>query len=251
MLLLFFLQDVRKRASYNTDIWTAGNERWWSRWEREAEKSQKEVSRVTHRWVQWHMTHFTEKVRVRRQRPRGRGGQWKGRTVGSHVVWSQPSFSQGSWLLPVHVLYKSRMDTDSSTQSSSQVARHRCSYDPSTHSPWSLPGRFGGSWLVRLQGHRRCLFYMWDREVAGTLATKPAGEREKWTFLQGILSGNLQICLHWPVSPLFWEAWGPCKVASQNTLRNKTLHFQKWDKMGQAITIWKENRLGTTASLRY
>lgn len=119
-----------------------------------------------------------QKVRVRRQRPRGRGGQWKGRTVGSHVVWSQPSFSQGSWPLSVRVLYKSRMDTNSSTQSSSQVARHRCSYGRSTHSPWSLPGRFGGSWLARLQGHRRCLFYMWDREAAGTLATKPAEETE-------------------------------------------------------------------------
>lgn len=92
-----------------------------------------EGSRVTHRWVQWRMTLFTEKVRVRKHRPRGRGGQWKGRTVGSHVVWSQPSFSQGSWPLSVRVLCKTRMDTNSSTQSSSLVARHRCSYDTSTH----------------------------------------------------------------------------------------------------------------------
>lgn len=63
-------------------------------------------------------------------------------------------------------------------QSSRQGARHRCSWDPNTHSPWSLLGRFGGNWLARLQGHRRCFLYMLDREAAGTLATKSAGKRD-------------------------------------------------------------------------
>lgn len=31
-------------------------------------------------------------------------------------------------------------------------------------------------------------------------------QREQSTFLQGRSSGNLPICLHWPGSPLFWEA---------------------------------------------
>lgn len=92
-----------------------------------------EKSGVTQSWVGWHVTRFVVKVSEDTETGRHRGSN-------EEVELQTALHMESTLLCPgelalICALYTSRTDTNSSAQSSSQAARHRRSYESSTHSP--------------------------------------------------------------------------------------------------------------------
>lgn len=138
------------------------------------------------------MTHFIVKVRVRRQRPEAQGNNGKVElTLGILSGWtytaqhSPPARLLGTgapmvqadthldlyWVVLVEVDWRDSRDIEG--------ACFTCETEKQQE-PWP-PNLLQRETTVGMQ-------------------------REQSTFLQGRSSGNLPICLHWPGSPLFWEA---------------------------------------------